>query len=125
MDEVTIPTLYPIKQSPAARQSRSILSEGSTPNSRGWALPAQVQGKRIALGFGSRGIARNRPYRRGKLVALVKTALAAMPFIVPAMGSHGGATPEGQIDVLDGLGINEKRRWAVPYAPRWTWWIPA
>ena len=31
----------------------------------------------------------------------------AQPFIVPAMGSHGGATAEGQVKVLESLGINE------------------
>lgn len=30
------------------------------------------------------------------------------PFIVPAMGSHGGATPEGQSRVLAGYGVTEK-----------------
>ena len=30
-----------------------------------------------------------------------------MPFIVPAMGSHGGATPEGQLQVLADLGLTE------------------
>ena len=41
-----------------------------------------------------------------QLVALVK-ASGGEPFIVPAMGSHGGATPAGQIEVLAGLGISE------------------
>ncbi|WP_017726450.1 lactate racemase domain-containing protein, partial [Halalkalibacterium ligniniphilum] len=31
----------------------------------------------------------------------------ANPFIVPAMGSHGGATAEGQIEVLESLGVTE------------------
>ena len=104
MDDVTIPTLYPIKQSLPKGQpvdiERALEDE--------WArldLAAQVKGKRIALGFGSRGIAQIDRIA-GKLVALVKAAGGA-PFIVPAMGSHGGGTPEGQIDVLDGLGISE------------------
>jgi hypothetical protein len=33
--------------------------------------------------------------------------LGLRPFIIPAMGSHGGATSEGQIQVLEHLGINE------------------
>ncbi len=104
MDDVTIPTLYPIKQSLPKGDpvdiERALEDE--------WArldLAAQVKGKRIALGFGSRGIAQIDRIA-GKLVALVKAAGGA-PFIVPAMGSHGGGTPEGQIDVLDGLGISE------------------
>ena len=65
-----------------------------------------MSGKRIALGFGSRGVASIDLIAK-KLVALVK-ASGGDPFIVPAMGSHGGATPEGQIEVLDGLGISEE-----------------
>ncbi|MGA3405975.1 MAG: hypothetical protein ABSD49_09625 [Candidatus Bathyarchaeia archaeon] len=35
-------------------------------------------------------------------------ALQAKPFIVPAMGSHGGATSEGQLDVLKNMGITQE-----------------
>jgi hypothetical protein len=34
-------------------------------------------------------------------------AAGAQPFIIPAMGSHGGATPEGQREVLASFGITE------------------
>lgn len=60
-------------------------------------------GATVAIGVGSRGI--------DSLPTLVRAAVdevSAMgydPVIVPAMGSHGGATPEGQRDVLDHLGI--------------------
>jgi hypothetical protein len=60
-------------------------------------------GMRIALGVGSRGIT--------NLTEIVKAALGvlteagARPFIVPAMGSHGGATAEGQIQVLAEYGV--------------------
>ena len=62
-------------------------------------------GARIAVGVGSRGIA--------DLVLIVRTVVArlrsigAEPFITPAMGSHGGATAEGQIQVLARRGITE------------------
>lgn len=69
-------------------------------------LVEQVKGKRIALGFGSRGVARIAEIAR-EMVAMVK-ASGGDPFIVPAMGSHGGATPAGQIEVLSGLGITEE-----------------
>lgn len=67
---------------------------------------AAVQpGMRIAIAVGSRGIA-----ELGRLVAGVVAwvkARGGAPFIVPAMGSHGGATAEGQQDVLAGYGITE------------------
>jgi hypothetical protein len=60
-------------------------------------------GMRIAVGVGSRGIANLQQIVRATLATLVRAG--ARPFIVPAMGSHGGATPEGQARVLAEYGI--------------------
>ena len=68
-------------------------------------LDERVRDKRIAIGIGSRGVAEIVTIAR-QLVALVKQG-GGEPFIVPAMGSHGGATPDGQLDVLAGLGVTE------------------
>ncbi len=62
-------------------------------------------GKDIAIGVGSRGIANLAEAVRA-VVTKVKTAGYA-PFITPAMGSHGGATADGQIEVLAARGITE------------------
>ena len=64
-------------------------------------------GMRIAVTAGSRGI-RNVDEITRSVVACVK-ARGASPFIVPAMGSHGGATAEGQRAMLEGYGITEER----------------
>ena len=62
-------------------------------------------GMRVAIAVGSRGIA--------NLVQLVRTTVdyliscGAKPFIVPAMGSHGGGTAAGQAQLLKNLGIVE------------------
>ena len=64
------------------------------------------RGQRIAVTAGSRGIA-NIPLILRTIVAELK-ALGVEPFIITAMGSHGGATPEGQIEVLHSLGISEE-----------------
>lgn len=64
-------------------------------------------GQRIAVAVGSRGIARL-PEIVAALVDTLKT-IGAVPFIVPAMGSHGGATAEGQRAVLYHLGVTEDR----------------
>lgn len=64
-------------------------------------------GQRIAVGVGSRGID-----RLPEIVAtLVQELLSwgAHPFIYPAMGSHGGATAEGQTAVLEHLGVTPER----------------
>lgn len=60
-------------------------------------------GMRIALTAGSRGIANIAQIL--KAAADVLKELGAEPFIIPAMGSHGGATAEGQVEVLESLGI--------------------
>ena len=67
--------------------------------------PAAIAGKRIAITVGSRGIAQLPTIIR-ELVAGLR-GLNADPFVVPAMGSHGGATAEGQVRVLAGYGITE------------------
>ncbi len=63
-------------------------------------------GMRIAITAGSRGI-RNVDEITRSVVAYVKSR-GATPFIVPAMGSHGGATAEGQRELLAGYGITEE-----------------
>ena len=60
-------------------------------------------GMSIAVTAGSRGI-RNVDVITRAVVDEVK-ARGAHPFIVPAMGSHGGATAEGQLEMLAGYGI--------------------
>src|SRR5216117_1091554 len=63
-------------------------------------------GAQIAVGVGSRGITHIKNVV-AEVLAVLKTA-GAKPFIIPAMGSHGGATPEGQIGVLESYGITEQ-----------------
>jgi hypothetical protein len=67
--------------------------------------PMDYAGKRIAITAGSRGI----PHIVEVLHTLVAhlRGLGADPFIVPAMGSHGKATAEGQVALLAGYGITE------------------
>jgi hypothetical protein len=60
-------------------------------------------GMRVALTGGSRGI--DRIAEVLKACAAEVRALGAEPFIVPAMGSHGGATAEGQVNILAHYGI--------------------
>jgi hypothetical protein len=63
------------------------------------------RGESVAITAGSRGIT--------DIVPILKTIVAevkrvdGVPFIVPAMGSHGGATAEGQKDILEDYGITQ------------------
>lgn len=62
-------------------------------------------GMRIAITAGSRGIAN--VALTTKCIADFVRSRGAHPFIVPAMGSHGGATAEGQRAILEGYGITD------------------
>ena len=62
-----------------------------------------LNGARVALALGSRGLGRYRDLVAGALDAL--RAVGARPLLVPAMGSHGGGTPEGQTEVLREYGL--------------------
>ena len=62
-------------------------------------------GKRIAITCGSRGIA-NMSIITKAIVDYVKSR-GAKPFVVPAMGSHGGATAEGQRALIESYGVTE------------------
>ena len=68
--------------------------------------PSVLKGKSIAITVGSRGIP--------DLPLLVRTICdtlkewGAIPFAIPAMGSHGQGTAQGNLEVLHGYGVTEK-----------------
>ncbi len=62
-------------------------------------------GDTVAITAGSRGVAN--VATAVKATADYLKTIRAKPFVVPAMGSHGGATPEGQRNVLEHYGITE------------------
>ena len=64
-----------------------------------------LENKSIAITAGSRGIKGLVSVLQAVVIEL--KAQKARPFIVPAMGSHGGATAEGQLKVLENIGVNE------------------
>ncbi len=70
-------------------------------------LPGRLRrGARVAVGVGSRGIANLATIVRATLHTL--RDLGASPFVVAAMGSHGGATADGQRDLLAEYGVSEQ-----------------
>ncbi len=60
----------------------------------------------VAITVGSRGISNIAEITKA-VVEHVKS-LGGIPFIVPAMGSHGGATAEGQMKLIEGFGVTEE-----------------
>ena len=112
LSAVPLPQLWRVKQNfPGGKISdipAAIQAEFSKPAvvQSLQAIKAKALKPVAALGVGSRGIA--------NLPLIVKSSVEALRaagwdvFIVPAMGSHGGATAEGQVEVLESLGITEK-----------------
>jgi hypothetical protein len=101
------PQLFRVRQSfqspslPVEQIPASVAGELSRLN-----LAERVKpGQSVAITAGSRGIA--------NIAVVIKAAvehfqsLGAKPFIVPAMGSHGGGTAEGQRELIEGYGITE------------------
>ncbi len=83
---------------PASAAREALLASG---------LPERVKpGMSICIGAGSRGIA-NMPLILRTTVEVVRE-LGGEPFLIPAMGSHGGATAEGQRALLADLGVTEQ-----------------
>lgn len=71
------------------------------------ALPSKLRdGMSVAISCGSRGITNIAEIIRE--ISNFCRSYGAKPFIVPAMGSHGGATDDGQAEVLKSLGVTEE-----------------
>ncbi len=102
---VRFPPMYPVRQ---LFETTSIDDIKDTVRQQLANLSIENQtrtGQSIALAVGSRGI----HHLLTILVTLIEflQARGLKPFIIPAMGSHGGATAEGQVEVLRQLGITE------------------
>lgn len=108
LSEITLPGFYKARQhfDPACiqREEISVVVKEELERIR---LSAKIfPGMRIAVTAGSRGIA-NIDRIILAIVDYLK-ALQAEPFIIPAMGSHGGGTAEGQRGLLQEYGITEE-----------------
>jgi len=103
---VEIPNMYKVRQRFSREKIEDIPAEVLKQLSRPEIEGAIRPGMSIAITAGSRGIANIALITR-EIVAFVKSK-GARPFIVPAMGSHGGATAEGQSEILHDYGITEQ-----------------
>lgn len=104
--EIQLPKMVQVRQKFPAPQIADVAGEVKKAIKEAGVLSRINEEDRVAIAVGSRGIA-DLPTLVRETVAAVKAA-GGNPFIVPAMGSHGGATAEGQIDVLLQLGISEE-----------------
>ncbi len=101
MPQLTRPRQLRVRQrlvaEPLADPSTTLVDRLSRLEADGW------HGQRVAVALGSRGIAGILPVARTLLEWL--HSRGAEPFVIPAMGSHGGATPEGQRELLASYGL--------------------
>lgn len=108
IENTPLPNMYRIRQRmdaaciPAGELGPTLLEQLSRPELAGQIKP----GMRIALTCGSRGIDQYALLTR-TIVDFVR-GRGAQPFIVAAMGSHGGATEEGQREILESYGITQE-----------------
>jgi len=101
-----LPRIFKIQQKIASPKLADVEKEMNALLDR-FGLTGKVKpGERIALTAGSRGI-RDKAKVLKTIAGRLK-ALGAKPFLVPCMGSHGGATAEGQVKMLHHLGITEE-----------------
>ncbi len=101
--KIILPKMAEVRQVIPSPKLEDFVSEIRT-ELRKAELPNKVEaGQRIAVTAGSRGIAHISEIL-GAVVGEIKRA-GGDPFLIPAMGSHGGASPEGQVGVLRSLGI--------------------
>ncbi len=101
--DVPLPTMHRVKQRFDAPVVADV--EGETRAQVRRFASTIKPGARIAITAGSRGIANIA--RIIKAVGDEVRALGGEPFVMPAMGSHGKATAEGQVEMLGELGVTE------------------
>ncbi len=104
LDPIPIPKMVRARQTYPRPVSSDPEAEFLDKLHRSGVLSRVKSGMSIAITVGSRGVS-NQPLLVRALVAELKK-LGASPFIIPAMGSHGGATAPGQQEMLEGMGVS-------------------
>ncbi len=106
LHDVSLPPLYRIRQKWHSVPVQDITGTVHAQLDASGLPQRLAPGTRIAITAGSRGIRDIVPILQACVSYIQQTG--AVPFVIPAMGSHGGATAEGQVNLLAGLGITEQ-----------------
>jgi hypothetical protein len=100
------PQMYPVRQQLSSAPVADIPGTVQMELRRAGLAESVKPGQRVAITAGSRGVANIASILKATVEAV--RAVGGEPFLVPAMGSHGGATDEGQRQLLaDTFGITE------------------
>lgn len=105
LDEIRLPKMMKIRQIYDRSKIEDIPGWIREQMERNLAHKQNYQGRRLCLTAGSRGIPQLDMIMRTIIDKLKEWN--AEPFIIPAMGSHGGATAAGQLELLAGYNITE------------------
>ncbi len=103
--DIVVPALHEIALSIPAPESIADVAQAARLAVVARLADHVTPGMTVAVGAGSRGLSDRVDVLRGTIIGLRE--LGAAPFVVPAMGSHGGATAEGQRAMLEALGMTE------------------
>lgn len=106
LDDIPIPQMVRIRQKFDATKVDDIEGALREELKKPGAIETIKPGQRVAVAVGSRGVAHIAEFTRITIDAIKEAG--GLPFIVPCMGSHGGATAQGQIEVLHHLGVTEE-----------------
>ena len=104
--DVPLPDVWTVRQKVEAPEITDVTRSTADAVARLFTDARLRPGASVAVGVGSRGISNLQPIVRTVVERL--KAQGCTPFIVPAMGSHGDATAEGQTEILRGYGITEE-----------------
>ncbi|MBR0390886.1 MAG: DUF2088 domain-containing protein [Oscillospiraceae bacterium] len=105
LKDVPIPRLVPVKQIFDASYLDDVPAAVRSELSRPAVVEKIKPGMSIAITAGSRGIANLAVIIREVVTFLIERG--AKPFVIPAMGSHGGSSAEGQLAVIHAYGVTE------------------
>jgi hypothetical protein len=105
MSAMTYPNMVPLTQKLYGRRIPDVEARTREELRRAGLKDVVKPGGRIAITAGSRGIRNIVEVLKG--AAREIEACGGKPFIIPSMGSHGGATAEGQVEMLAVQGITE------------------
>ena len=106
LNEVVLPKMVKIRQIYDDNKVEDLEARINDQMKKNISNKDSYKGKRICITAGSRGIP-----DLDKIILSVINNLktwGAEPFIIPSMGSHGGASVEGQLEILEGYNITEE-----------------
>jgi hypothetical protein len=103
--DIPIPSMVRIRQKFDAAKLENPVATLRQELQKTGAVDRILPGQSVAVAVGSRGIAHIAELTKATIDAIREAG--ANPFIVPCMGSHGGATADGQTEVLSHFGITE------------------